>query len=111
MLFRSGKHYAYTLYRGCVLCGHKEIGKFYVDKKLQARTSQVLRCVWSPDEKRTALVVSGEHDKVFVAIGKQRSPLYEHIGRVGWTADGKTVRFTAVRNGKVLAVTLAAEKG
>jgi hypothetical protein len=100
----SGKHYAYTLYRGCEFCGHPEIGKFYLDKKLEARTSQILDCVWSPDETHIAMLVSGEHGKLFVASGKKRSPLFEQIGRVGWSPDGRTVEFTGIRNSKLIIV-------
>ena len=100
----SGKHYAYTLQQPCATCGHEGIDKFYLDKKLAYRTNAVMNCIWSPDESKVALVISGEHEKLFVEVGGKRSPLFEQIGRVGWSADGRHVEFVGISNGKLISV-------
>ncbi|HWF44168.1 MAG TPA: hypothetical protein VG537_05970 [Candidatus Kapabacteria bacterium] len=103
-LSSSGKHYAYTLSPDCAFCGTAGIPKFYIDRKLAYRTNKVINCVWSPDESKTALVIVGEHGKLFVAAGGKRSPLFEQIGQVAWTPDGRHVEFVGVSNGKVIVV-------
>jgi hypothetical protein len=89
----SGKHIAYTL--------GKNEAEFYLDTKLQSHTSQVVRCVWSPDEKKIAYVAVGEHDKYFVVVNGKRSPLCEFIGRVAWDPKGRFVEFAGVTNARV----------
>ena len=100
----SGRHYAYTLQQYCATCGQAGIAKFYLDQKLAYKTNQVVSCIWSPDESLVALVVVGEHEKLFVEAGGKRSPLFEQIGRVGWSPDGRHVEFMGISNGKLIAV-------
>jgi len=92
----SGKHVAYTL--------DLHSSKFYLDKKVLARTSAVVDAAWSPDESHLAFIAAGEHGKFFVVADGKRSPLYERIGRLGWSADGRFVEFTAISNAKVITV-------
>ena len=92
----SGKHLAYSL--------NLRSSKFYLDKKVYAKTSAVTDAVWSPDESHLAIIVVGEHGKLFVAANGKRSPLFEHIGRVGWSRDGRHVEFVGILNGKVIEV-------
>ncbi len=92
----SGNHIAYSL--------DAASAKFYLDKKVIAKTSHILDCVWSPNESKVAFVAVGEHEKVFVVSGGKRSGLFEYVGRVGWSEDGKFVQFTGIRNGKLLTV-------
>ena len=94
----SGNHIAYGL--------DAVSAKFYLDKKVVAKTSHILDCVWSQDESKIAYVVVGEHDKVFVVSGGKRSTTFEHLGRIGFSADGNSVQFTGIRNGKLIAVKL-----
>src|SRR5581483_8853150 len=76
----SGKHLAYSL--------DQTSSKFYLDKKVLAHTSAVLDAKWSPDESQLAFVAAGEHGKFFVVANGKRSPLFEYIGRIGWTDNG-----------------------
>lgn len=92
----SGKHVAYTL--------DLHSSKFYLDTKVLANTSAVVDAAWSPDESRIAFIAGGEHGKFFVVANGKRSPLFERIGRLGWSADGQTVEFTAISNNKVVTV-------
>jgi protease II len=92
----SGKHLAYSL--------DLASSKFYLDKKVLAKTSTVIDAAWSPDESKLAFIGAGEHGKFFVAVDGKRSPLFERIGRLGWSADGTRVEFTGVSNGKVITV-------
>ena len=89
----SGNHIAYTL--------GKNEATFYIDKKVVAKTSQIVRCVWSPDEKKVAYVAVGAHDKYFVVVNGRRSPLCEFIGRVAWDPKGKFVEFAGITNAKL----------
>ena len=95
----SGKHIAYTL--------DLASKRFYLDKKVLARTSTVVDAVWSPDEKHLAFIAAGEHGKFFVACDGKRSPLFERIGRIGWSADGKTIEFVGEIDSKVIEVKMA----
>ncbi len=92
----SGEHIAYSL--------DLASAKFYLDKKVLARTSTVVDAVWSPDEKHLAFIAAGEHGKFFVAADGKRSPLFERIGRIGWSADGKMIEFVGVINSRVIEV-------
>jgi hypothetical protein len=92
----SGKHVAYSL----TVAG----AKFFVDRKIEAKTGAILDAEWSPDETHIAFVAAGNHGKVFVVGNGKRSPLFEQIGHVGWTPDGKTILFTAISNGRVVTV-------
>jgi len=93
----SGKHIAFSL--------TTDNPKFYLDKKIVAKTSEIVNVNWSPDESKIAFVAAGRHGKFFVVAGGKRSGLFEEIGRVGWSADGKSVQFAGIRNGKVIHVT------
>jgi hypothetical protein len=93
----SGKHIAFTL--------NDENPKFYLDKKVAAKTSEVIYVAWSPDESGIAFVAAGQHGKFFVVAGGQRSGLFEQIGRIGWSADGRSIQFAGIRNGKLIHVT------
>jgi hypothetical protein len=92
----SGKHIAYST--------SLESKKLYLDKKVLAKTSAVVDAAWSPDESKLAFVAAGEHGKYFVVAEGKRSPLFEQIGHIGWSADGKYVLFTGVSNGRVIKV-------
>jgi hypothetical protein len=92
----SGKHIAYSL--------TLESKKFYLDKTVLAKTSAIVDAAWSPDESKLAFVATGSHAKYFVVAGGKRSPLFEQIGHIGWSADGKSIEFTAVSNGRVIKV-------
>ena len=92
----SGKHIAYSLSLGA--------SKFYLDKTLLAKTSRIVDAVWSPDESKLAFISGGIHSKYFVVANGKRSPLFEQIGHLGWSADGKYVEFTGVSNGRVIHV-------
>jgi hypothetical protein len=92
----SGKHIAYSL--------NLESTKFYLDKTLLAKTSRVVDAVWSPDESQLAFISGGAHSKYFVVVNGKRSPQFEQIGHLGWSADGKHVEFTGVSNGRVIHV-------
>lgn len=92
----SGKHIAYSL--------NLESSKFYLDKKVLAKTSAVVDVDWSPDESKIAFAAAGEHGKFFVVANGKRSPLFEQIGHIGWSRDGRYVLFTAVSNGRVIKV-------
>jgi len=92
----SGKHVAYSL--------DYALAKFYLDKNIFAKTGSIFDAVWSQDEKKLAIVAAGEHDKVFVMAGGKRSPLFEQIGRVAFSKDGKSIEFVGIRNGRVLHV-------
>ncbi len=92
----SGKHIAYTL--------DYHSARFYLDKKVLARTSAVVDVIWSPDEKHIAYIAAGEHKKFFVVANGRRSPLFERIGRIGWSPDGKHVEFVGIINGRVIEV-------
>ncbi len=93
----SGKHIAYSL--------NLESQKFYLDKKVLAKTSGIVDAVWSPDESKLAFIAAGEHGKYYVVADGKRSPLFEQIGHLGWTADGKHLQFVGVINGRVMKVT------
>ncbi len=92
----SGKHLAYSLAAG--------VQKFYLDKKVLAKTSGITDAAWSPDESKLAFVAAGTHGKFFVVANGKRSALFEQIGRISWTPDGKTVEFVGIRNGQVVHV-------
>lgn len=92
----SGKHIAYSL--------DLSSSKFYLDKKVLVKTSAVIEAVWSPDETKLAFIAAGEHGKYFVVADGKRSPLFERIGRLGWSADGRTVEFVGLINSKVIEV-------
>ena len=92
----SGTHIAYT--------ANATGSLFYLDGKLVAKTSQIMDCIWSPDESRIAFTAIGEHGKAFVVVNGKRSPLYERIGRIGFAADGRAVEFVGLRNGKLIKV-------
>ena len=92
----SGKHIAYSL--------KLESAKFYLDKTLFAKTSTIVDATWSPDESKLAFVATGSHSRHFVVANGKRSPLFEQIGHIGWTADGKSVEFTGISNGRVIKV-------
>lgn len=90
----SGKHIAYTL--------GKNEAEFYLDAKLNSKTSQVVNCVWSPDEKKIAYVAVGAHDKLFVVVNGKRSPLCEFIAHVAWDPRGKFVEFAGITNARLM---------
>jgi hypothetical protein len=92
----SGKHIAYSL--------DLESSKFFLDKTVLAKTSAVVDAVWSPDESKLAYVVSGSHGRYFVVADGKRSQLFEQIGHIGWSKDGKFVEFTGIINGRVMKV-------
>ena len=92
----SGKHIAYSL--------NLESSKFYLDKKVLAKTSTIVDAVWSPDESKLAFIAAGQHGKYYVVAEGKRSPLFEQIGHIGWSADGKYVEFVGVTNGRVVKV-------
>ncbi len=96
----SGKHVAYSL--------SLESAKFYLDKSVIAKTSGILDAAWSPDESKLAFIAVGSHGKHFVVADGKRSPMFEQIGQIGWSADGKFVEFTAITNGRVVKVRQAA---
>jgi hypothetical protein len=92
----SGKHIAYST---------DEISSaFYLDKKLAAKTNQILDCVWSPDESHAAFITAGEHNKEFVVVDGKRSGLYEWIGRIEFSPDSKSVEFAGIRGAKLYKV-------
>ncbi|MDP4234649.1 MAG: hypothetical protein Q8922_11725 [Bacteroidota bacterium] len=92
----SGKHIAYTTSAAG--------STFFIDGKLIARTSEIMDCIWSPDESHVAFTGIGEHGKAFVVAGGKRSPLYERIGRIGFTADGRAIQYVGIRTNKLLKV-------
>ncbi len=76
-----------------------------LDKKEITKTSGVTDACWSPDESKIAFVAAGTHGKLFVVVNGKRSALFENIGRIGWTPNGRAVEFVGVRNGQVIHVT------
>ena len=92
----SGEHVAYSL--------DVPSAKFFLDKKVFAHTSAILDAVWSGDEKKLAFVALGEHGKTFVVANGKRSPLFEEIGRIAFTKDGRAIQFVGIQNGRVIHV-------
>ncbi len=92
----SGAHIAYT--------SSTEDPSLYLDGKLVAKTGEIMDCVWSPDESHIAFAALGEHSKAFVVANGKRSPLFEKIGRIGFTPDGRSVQFAAMRNNKLIKI-------
>jgi hypothetical protein len=59
---------------------------------------------WSPDEKKIAYLTNDDKGKNFIVAGGKRSPKFDRIGRVGFSADEKTVEFCAINYDKLLQI-------
>jgi hypothetical protein len=95
----SGKHIAYSTDAGDFA--------FFLDGKQIAKTSRILDCIWTPDESRIVFSALGEHEKAFVVANGKRSALFERIGRIGFSSDGKAIEFAGIRNSKLYKVRMA----
>lgn len=93
----SGEHLAWSVQEGKMI-------NLYVDGKKVSRVGEYLNMKWSADEKTFAYVTSDSHEKVYVITAGRRSPTYDRIGRLGVSADGKTVEYMAVKYDKLVHV-------
>jgi hypothetical protein len=93
----SGKHLAWTV-------KEKEAMKLYYDKKAVKDVGAGLKVVWSQDEKHFAYVTSNARGKSIVVAGGKESPPFDRTGRLGFSADGKTLEFVALRAHKLYQV-------
>ena len=93
----SGKHLAWTVKEG-------ETMKLYYDKKAVGDVGAGMKMIWSKDEKQYAYVTANARGKSIVfASGKESAP-YDRTGRLGFSADGKTLEFVALRANKLYQV-------
>ncbi|HET6511922.1 MAG TPA: hypothetical protein VFH43_07005, partial [Candidatus Kapabacteria bacterium] len=95
-LSKSGKNLAYSVggEKPMILLNKKELGP----------VGMISSAAWSPDEKHFAYATSNNRGKIQVVVDGKVSPGYEHVGRIGWSKDGKFVEYMAVNNGKVFKI-------
>ncbi len=100
VLSPSGEHTAWTASTDSTVY-------FYLDGNKISNVGEFFKMVWSPDEKQIAYATtekSQQRDRVFVVAGNKRSPAYDMIGRLGFTADGKAVEYIALKYNKLLHI-------
>jgi hypothetical protein len=71
--------------------------KLYLDGKFIGECGEYSEIIWR-NESVAAYVTITDRKKLYVVAGKKRSPLYDRIGRVGLTKDGKALEYLALRN-------------
>jgi len=76
----------------------------YVNGKKIGDIGEYVDFYWSPDEKKFAYLSGDERGKNFIVADGKRSPSYDRIGQVGWSADNKTVEYCAVKYDKLLQI-------
>jgi hypothetical protein len=59
---------------------------------------------WSPDEKKYIYITTDNRSKPFVVAGGKRSEVYDRIGRIAFSADGKSIEYCAVKYDKLLHI-------
>lgn len=100
VLSPSGEHTAWTTSTDSTVY-------FYLDGNKISNVGEFFKMVWSPDEKQIAYATtekSEQRERVFVVAGNKRSPAYDMIGRIGFTADGKAVEYIALKYNKLLHI-------
>ncbi len=100
VLSPSGEHTAWTTSTDSTVY-------FYLDGNKVSNVGEFFKMVWSADEKQIAYVTtekSEQRERVFVVAGNKRSPAYDMIGRIGFTADGKAVEYIALKYNKLLNI-------
>lgn len=93
----SGKHLAWTIKENNAM-------KLYYDKKFVADVGVGMKVVWSHDEKQYAYVTSNERGKSIVHVGSKQSDAYDRTGRIGFSADSKTLEFVGLKGSKLYHV-------
>jgi len=93
----SGKHLAWTV-------KENEAMKLYYDKKAVAEVGAGIKLIWSHDEKQYAYVTSNQRGKSIVHVAGTESMPFDRTGRLGFTADGKTLEFVGLRANKLYQV-------
>src|SRR5262249_28045759 len=98
-LFHSpgAEHTAWT-------AGRDTIVDLYVDGNILGSVGEYIALTWSPDETKTAYATMTERQKLYVVAGGKRSALYDFIGRIGFTSDGKAVEYLAIKYDKLVHV-------
>ena len=94
-LSKSGKNIAYSV---------GGAPRIILNKKELGPVGMISSAAWSSDEKYFAYATSNNRGKIQVVVDGKVSPSYEHVGKIGWTNDGKFVEYMAVNNGKVLKI-------
>ncbi|MBS1904426.1 MAG: hypothetical protein JSS75_12030 [Bacteroidetes bacterium] len=93
----SGEHIAWTVQEGNGI-------SLYLDGKKIGSVGEFMVIRWSNDERTIAYATSDSHEKIYVVAGGKRSTIYDRIGRLGISADAKTVEYMAVKYDKLLHV-------
>jgi hypothetical protein len=81
----------------------KEVSVYLNGERLGAG-GDYIDFIWSPNEKKIAYITTTEHGKPFMVANGKRSPVFDFIGRVAWSADGKSLEYCTVKYDKLLYI-------
>jgi len=95
----SGEHMAWTS------GGSDTTVSLYVDGKKMGTVGEYTTLIWSADEKQIAYSTMTDRGKLYVVANGKRSPSFDMLGQIGFTGDGKSVEFVALRYDKLVHIT------